>query len=273
MNRQEFIYELERLLQVIPDKDRIEAIQYYQDYFEDAGIENEQNVIRELQTPERVAAIIQEDLRNDNLTQEGEFTERGYRNPNYDELNKEAVVKVENPSYSQNNNYSNANGTNNYYNNSSSNNAYGNNATSGSSQYNNGNQGTKEPEYVYEYTKIPKALLIIGAIFFIPVGIPLICSAFGLVIAFLSVIFALLVTFGALAFGLTLGGVVTVVAGLTKLFTFPMLSFLFCGSGLLLIGIGLLFVILTVFSAKLVPMMFKGIINICKLPFRRRVMA
>lgn len=263
MNRQEFISALEKLLENIPQKDREEAIQYYQDYFEDAGIENEQNVIRELQTPERVAAIIQEDLRNDNLTQEGEFTEQGYRNPNYNTMNRDAVVKVEKPNNSQNYNNSNNNNTNTNTNNNFNNNNYNSNS----------NQETKEPQYVYEYTKIPKALLIIGAIFFIPVGIPLICSAFGIFIAIVSVVFALLVTFGALGFGLTLGGIVAVVAGITKLFTFPMLSFLCCGSGLLLIGIGMLFAILTVFCAKLFPMIFKGIINICRLPFRRRVIA
>ena len=58
MNRKEFLDELAFLLQDIEDVERDEAIQYYQDYFDEAGIENEQQVINELGTPEKVAAII-----------------------------------------------------------------------------------------------------------------------------------------------------------------------------------------------------------------------
>ena len=89
----------------------------------------------------------------------------------------------------------------------------------------------------------------------------------------ISVVFSLVVTFGALSFGLLLGGVITLVVGVVQIFTFPMGAFLMSGVGLLLIGIGLLFAILTRYCAILIPMMFRGIINICKLPFRRRVMA
>ena len=55
MNRKEFLDELAFLLQDIEDVERDEAIQYYQDYFDEAGIENEQQVINELGTPEKVA--------------------------------------------------------------------------------------------------------------------------------------------------------------------------------------------------------------------------
>ena len=41
MNRKEFLDELAFLLQDIEDVERDEAIQYYQDYFDEAGIENE----------------------------------------------------------------------------------------------------------------------------------------------------------------------------------------------------------------------------------------
>ena len=58
MNRKEFLDELAFLLQDIEDVERDEAIQYYQDYFDEAGIENEQQVINELGTPEKVTAII-----------------------------------------------------------------------------------------------------------------------------------------------------------------------------------------------------------------------
>ena len=37
MNRTEFLEQLERLLWDIPESERKEALEYYQDYFEDAG--------------------------------------------------------------------------------------------------------------------------------------------------------------------------------------------------------------------------------------------
>lgn len=53
MNRVEFMESLSRLLQDIPEEDRIDALKYYNDYFDDAGSENEQNVIEELESPEK----------------------------------------------------------------------------------------------------------------------------------------------------------------------------------------------------------------------------
>lgn len=62
MNRQEFMNQLESLLQGIPEQERVEAIQYYNDYFEDAGEENEQEVMESLDTPYKVAENIKRDL-------------------------------------------------------------------------------------------------------------------------------------------------------------------------------------------------------------------
>ena len=64
MNRTEFLEQLERLLWDIPESERKEALEYYQDYFEDAGAENEGKVIQELGSPGKVAAIIRADLEN-----------------------------------------------------------------------------------------------------------------------------------------------------------------------------------------------------------------
>ena len=50
MNRIEFMEELSGLLQDIPEEDRMDALNYYNDYFDDAGAENEKNVIDELES-------------------------------------------------------------------------------------------------------------------------------------------------------------------------------------------------------------------------------
>lgn len=62
MNRQEFMRRLEQLLEGIPEEEKGEAIAYYTSYFEDAGEENEEKIIRELESPEKVAATIRADF-------------------------------------------------------------------------------------------------------------------------------------------------------------------------------------------------------------------
>jgi len=70
MNRTRFMRELEQLLKDLPDSERREAIQYYNDYFDDAGPENEAKVIQELGSPELVAHTIRTDT-----CENGEYTE------------------------------------------------------------------------------------------------------------------------------------------------------------------------------------------------------
>lgn len=62
MNRTEFMKELESLLKDISRTEREEALQYYEDYFDDAGAEKEQAVLEALGNPARVAETIKRDL-------------------------------------------------------------------------------------------------------------------------------------------------------------------------------------------------------------------
>lgn len=64
MNRQEFLRQLESLLKNIPENERQDALAYYNDYFDEAGVENEQNVIQELGSPQKVAQSIVDDVRS-----------------------------------------------------------------------------------------------------------------------------------------------------------------------------------------------------------------
>lgn len=75
-NRDQFIRQLEQLLADIPEEERREAISYYEDYFDDAGEENEEAVLKELKSPERVARSIKADLQGNFVA--GGFTEKGY---------------------------------------------------------------------------------------------------------------------------------------------------------------------------------------------------
>ena len=77
MGKEGFLRELEFLLMDLPEEERQEALQYYQDYFEDAGPQREQEIAAQLGSPAKVAA----ELKGSLAGQEdgGEFSERGYR--------------------------------------------------------------------------------------------------------------------------------------------------------------------------------------------------
>lgn len=88
MNKSEYMRELERLLQNIPENERVEAMTYYEEYFNDAGVENEQQVIEELGYPAKVAENIKEGLRGSMGYQN---TGTGYQNTGYQHIGTQNV--------------------------------------------------------------------------------------------------------------------------------------------------------------------------------------
>ncbi len=58
MNKNEFMQELEHGLAGLTPDERVAALQYYKEYFDDAGPEHEAEVIAELGSPAKVAADI-----------------------------------------------------------------------------------------------------------------------------------------------------------------------------------------------------------------------
>lgn len=73
MDRREYMQRLEQLLQDLPKEEREEALQYYNDYFEDAGKEKEAAIIKELGTPETAA----EQIRGGCSGEYAEYSEQG----------------------------------------------------------------------------------------------------------------------------------------------------------------------------------------------------
>ena len=65
MNRAEFMKKLNALLSDISPEEREEALQYYNDYFDDAGPEQEARILAELGSPEQVAWKIKAGLSGD----------------------------------------------------------------------------------------------------------------------------------------------------------------------------------------------------------------
>lgn len=93
MNRMEFMRDLRIRLSDIPESEREEAIQYYEDYLNDAGVENEQEVMEALGSPEKVAENIKAGLLGN---ASGEFTEAGYKNEKEDESDRVTVRETVN---------------------------------------------------------------------------------------------------------------------------------------------------------------------------------
>ncbi len=68
MTKYEFLGDLSRLLSQLPEEERDEAIKFYEDYFNEAGKENEQKVMEELGTPQEVAKkILQENVSEEEI--------------------------------------------------------------------------------------------------------------------------------------------------------------------------------------------------------------
>lgn len=63
MNRADYMTALRRALSVLPEEERANALRYYEEYFDDAGPENEAKAIEELGEPAKVAAQILADYR------------------------------------------------------------------------------------------------------------------------------------------------------------------------------------------------------------------
>ncbi|MEG0963265.1 MAG: DUF1700 domain-containing protein [Lachnospiraceae bacterium] len=81
MSREEFMTQLGELLSDITKEEKQEAMEYYRGYFEDAGEENEERIMRELESPKKVAQIIKADLgmeeKPESEKETVEFTENG----------------------------------------------------------------------------------------------------------------------------------------------------------------------------------------------------
>lgn len=74
MNRDEFMRRLAQALRDMPEEERRRALEYYENYFDEAGPENEAEVLRTLGAPEKVAADILRDFAENDSAQNRNHT-------------------------------------------------------------------------------------------------------------------------------------------------------------------------------------------------------
>ncbi|BCN30350.1 DUF1700 domain-containing protein [Anaeromicropila herbilytica] len=268
MTKASFMKELESLLSNISTEERESALQYYEDYFADAGDEKEEDIIAELGSPKKVAKIIQMEYNSAMHSGDidGIYTENGYKSTKYGEDKYEvlnASEKIEeNTDNSKKDSY--YNDSDNMYNNTKDH-SYDNNYNSNYYYSSNREEPRREKSNLW--------LIIILAILAIPVGIPVIVTVFALAISAVAVVFSLMIAFFALSIGLFGGGVVAVVAGIITLFTLPMNGIFMGGVGLILLGLGILFGIVSITIVKtLLPGFIRGIVNfLSKIVHRKKI--
>lgn len=254
MNRNEFMNRLESLLAVIPEEERREALQYYTDYFEDAGAENEAQVIKELGSPENVAATIKADLKGDS-EDGGEFTEYGYTDSRFEER----ANPVPRP-----NRYKRAEG------------GYTYRSTGKDDTYSNGpyRSGGEYTQTSGNSKALKIVLVILIALVALPFALPLLIGAVIIAIGLVCAVFGL---FAGLVIGsvfLMIIGIIIFIAGLTKLVTVVPIALLTSGSGLILFVLGLIAAVISVKLCIVVyPVIFRGIVNICRWPFHRKAVS
>lgn len=78
MNRSEYMQHLERRLRKLPREDYEKAVVYFEEYFEEAGAENEAQAIEDLGTPELAADQIIRDLAVENAGRPVKNARRGF---------------------------------------------------------------------------------------------------------------------------------------------------------------------------------------------------
>ena len=268
MNKEEFLRQLEMLLTEVSVEERADAMAYYRSYFEDAGEGNEASIIEELESPQKVAESIKRDLGmvvvTDNAyegNQTGGAGQSAWSGANgqaaqgaWNEQNSQTTQNAWNGANSQNTGSSQSYGS------------YNTNANRDAEYYKNVNDTINNLQKEKENSNTVILVLgIIVAVLLSPAWLGILAgifgTLFGIAVAIVAVTGALLVT-----------GVVLTCVGIGCLFTGRLVIGLgLIGAGLIVLALGLLALIGAVWLfGGFLPWAVKGIVNLCKKPFKNR---
>ncbi len=257
MTKNEFIQELGYLLVDIPEEERNEALEFYRNYFDEAGLEEEETVIRELGSPKEVADSIKKSLEYGS-TEEGYFSENGYHNASQEKPNLPVFSR-----YIRNDKDTSTNSSDRSSTTADSSESYKNNK----SYYKNSSTKDNKNKHSTGNT----ILLIILLFFAIPMAIPVAATIFGLLVAAVATIFSIWIAFFAVSVALLITGIVLAISGILQLSISPALGLSLTGGGLVVLGLGILFAIATIWIAgKAIPAVFNWIKMIWNKIFHKR---
>lgn len=294
MNRAEFMRRLSELLGDVAPMEREEAIQYYNDYFDDAGAENESGVIASLGTPEELARTIKAGLNDSGNV--GEFTESGFSG--YTQAHKDEVMRAGEAGT----NGRQESGSTQFYGSGSgfgapdgagsstqSGNAYYEEAyyqrTGGKGIY-GGREDTRRQNNPYgqpgpeagntsdgqqsrqSSQSAPKqgmsggtiVLVVVIAVLTFPLWVGLLGALFGIVVGIFASLFGVFVAFLAVGIVLVIVSIALLITGFALLFTAPLAGLCVIGSALIVFALGLVFIWLMVLTVGVaIPALVKGI--------------
>ncbi|MBO5097639.1 MAG: DUF1700 domain-containing protein [Agathobacter sp.] len=227
MRKDDFLNELERLLKDLPEGDRMDAIEYYYDYFDEAGSENEQKVIRELGSPERVAQTIKENFRASDYSEPNDYSEPGDHSAPNDygaPEEREESYQAHKETYKQ------------------------------SSTASQETSSEKKTSWI---------LIAIIAVLTFPLWIGVVAGLFGAVVGIIGGLFGVVVGLLGAAFGLIIGGIACCIAMIFQAaFIGPAEIMVTIGVCALLVALGLLFAWLFVmFVARWIPCWVRAIVK------------
>ncbi len=250
MSRWEFMRQLEELLSDISPSEREEALQYYNDYFNDAGRENEQEVIKALGSPGQVAQIVRDGL-GENMGQ-GEFTENGFTSSG--SYSQNAIIKQNTEKGS--------------YEGQQGNTGAGQDSSQDNTGQTGGDKNTEEKKDMPAWAIV---LIVIGCIFLSPVILGLAGAALGAIVSVFVALFSLIFGFGLAMIILYIVAFALVIAGFGTIIPHPVTGIGLIGGGCICAAIGILIMLLLVFLVgKCIPGICQGISYIFKKLFGKK---
>ena len=235
MTRDAFMKELAYLLQDISEEDRQDALQYYRDYFDDAGPEREAAVLRELGSPERVAAIIRANLAGQDADG-GEFTDSGYEDRRFSEPEKPLAQR--------------------------------NGPGSGGQGPQAGRTGAgrpgsapgRKPPFTSRPLKIILWIILLVLLFPVLLGVG--SGLLGILVGIAALLFGLFLLLGILTLAFLATGIFMIPFGVVVLFSQPAGGLMTAGTGLAFLGGGLLLLALSLlFYGRFVPALVRGAVD------------
>lgn len=255
MNRKEFIEELRRLLAGMPEEEMREAVQYYEDYFADAGEENEEQVLRELGGAEKVAASIRAEYYGTEFHEE-DYSQKAYPEK-YGKKTEQTAGNATGKTAGQNQGGAESGSAQE----SSAQHRYTQNGENVGGQTGDMPRGRTN-------TGVKILLILLIAIAAVPflgsLASGILCTVLGIICAVIGVFAGLVIGAATLA----VAGILMIAAGIPMLFDILPAAVLVIGIGMVLFAVGLAATAGAVkLCAVVYPAMFKGIISLCRRPF------
>lgn len=255
MNRMDFLAELERLLAGMPEEERQAALQYYADYFEDAGAENEPQVISELGSPRKVAESIKADYYGT------DFDEAAFDRKNYmEKYGQRSSAGSDGPEGAAGESARGGTQGSGQYAGAQESGQYA--GTQESGQY----DGTADAQSGKPWSSnVLKILLIILIVIVAgPVALGIAGTLLGIVIAAVCLFAALVLASVTLA----AVGASVAAAGCALMFVVPPAALVVTGTGILVLVLGMMATAGTVkLCIVIYPAMLRGFVGLCRRPF------